>query len=47
MKKFYAFLAAALMSVNVFAAKDVVPSDAVLANYYEQGNVCVCIYVLP
>ena len=45
MKKFYAFLAAALMSVSVFAAKDVVPSDAVLANYYEQGNVCVCIYV--
>ena len=45
MKKFYAFLAAALMSVSVFAAKDDVPSDAVLANYYEQGNVCVCIYV--
>lgn len=45
MKKFYAFLAAALMSVSVFAAKDVVPSDAVLADYYDQGNVCVCIYV--
>ena len=45
MKKFYAILAAALMSVSVFAAKDVVPSDAVLADYYEQGNVCVCFYV--
>ena len=45
MKKFYAFLAAALMSVSVFAAKDVVPSDAVLADYYNPGDVCVCIYV--
>jgi hypothetical protein len=45
MKKFYAFFAAALMSVSVFAAKDVVPSDAVLAEYYDQGNVCVCFFV--
>lgn len=45
MRKFYAFLAAALMSVSVFAAKDVVPSDAVLADYYDQGNVCVCFFV--
>lgn len=45
MKKIYAFFASALMSVSVFAAKDVVPSDVVLANYYDQGNVCVCIYV--
>ena len=45
MKKFYAFLAAALMSVSVFAAKDAVPSDAVLQNYYEEGQLCVCIYV--
>ena len=45
MKKFYAFFAAALMSVSVFAAKDVVPTDAVLADYYEQGNVCVCFFV--
>lgn len=45
MKKFYAFLAAALMSVSVFAAKEVVPSDAVLADYYNPGDVCVCIYV--
>ena len=45
MKKFYAFLAAALISVCAFASKDVVPSDAVLADYYEQGNVCVCFFV--
>lgn len=45
MKKFYAFFAAALMSVSVFAAKDVVPSDAVLADYYNQGDVCLCFYV--
>ena len=45
MKKFYAFLAAALMSVSVFAAKDVVPSDEVLADYYNQGEVCVCFFV--
>jgi hypothetical protein len=45
MRKFYAFFAAALMSVSVFAAKDVVPSDAVLADYYEAGNVCVCFFV--
>lgn len=45
MKKFYAFLAAALMSVSVFASKDVVPSDEVLADYYNQGDVCVCFFV--
>ena len=45
MKKFYAFLAAALMSVSVFASADVVPSDAVLADYYNQGDVCVCFFV--
>lgn len=45
MKKIYAFLAAALMSVSMFAAKDVVPSDAVLQNYYEAGQLCVCVYV--
>ena len=45
MKKFYAFLAAALISVSAFASIDVVPSDAVLADYYDQGNVCVCFFV--
>ena len=29
----------------MFAAKDVVPSDAVLQNYYEAGQLCVCIFV--
>ena len=45
MRKFYAILAAALISVCSFASKDVVPSDAVLADYYDQGNVCVCFFV--
>ena len=45
MKKFYSILAAALISVCAFASKDVVPSDAVLADYYDQGNVCVCFFV--
>jgi hypothetical protein len=45
MRKIYAFLAAALMSVSVFAAKDVVPTDAVLADYYNQGQVCMCFFV--
>lgn len=45
MKKFYAFFAAALMSISAFASADVVPSDAVLADYYDQGNVCVCFFV--
>ncbi len=33
------------MSVSVFAAKDVVPSDEVLKDYYDEGNVCVCFFV--
>ena len=45
MKKFYAFFAAALISVCAFASKEEVPTDAVLANYYESGQLCVCIYV--
>ena len=45
MRKIYAFLAAALMSVSAFASADVVPSDAVLADYYNQGDVCVCFFV--
>jgi hypothetical protein len=45
MKKFYAFLAAALMSVSAFASIDEVPSDAVLADYYDAGNVCMCFFV--
>jgi hypothetical protein len=45
MKKFYAFLAAALMSAFAFASKDVVPSDEVLQGYYDEGKVCVCFFV--
>ena len=45
MKKFYAFLAAALISVCAFATPEQVPSDAVLLDYYTPGQVCACIYV--
>ena len=47
MRKFYAFLAAALMSVSVFAAKDVVPSDATIMDACggEVGQVVVSIFV--
>ena len=45
MKKFLAILSAALMSVSVWASVDVVPTDAVLADYYNEGQVCVCIFV--
>ena len=47
MRKIYAFLAAALISVCAFASKDVVPSDEVIkdACNYEAGQVCACIYV--
>ena len=45
MKKIFTFFAAALMSVSVFAAKDVVPSDDVLSDYYYPGDVCLCFFV--
>ena len=45
MKKFYAFLAAALFSVCAFASLNEVPSDAVLLDYYTPGQVVACIYV--
>ena len=38
-------LAVAASVGTTFAARDVVPSDAVLANYYEPGQLCVCIFV--
>lgn len=45
MKKIFTFFIAALMSASIFAAKDVIPTDVVLADYYNQGDVCVCFYV--
>lgn len=45
MKKFYIFLAAALMSVSAFAQRDNVPDDRVLGQYYTTGQVCACFYV--
>ncbi len=43
MKKFYAFVAAALVSVAMFASREVVPSDADLAAY-ATGTYTMCIY---
>lgn len=45
MKKFFSFLVAASLSVSAFASREKVPSDAVLKEYYETGQVCVCIFV--
>jgi hypothetical protein len=45
-KKLFTLLLAVAASVgNLYASKYVVPSDAVLADYYNQGDVCVCIFV--
>ena len=44
-KLFTLLLAVAASVGTTFAARDVVPSDAVLANYYEPGQLCVCIFV--
>jgi len=44
MKKIFSFFAAALMSVSMFASVDSIPSDQVLADYYESGQLCVCVY---
>ena len=46
MKKIYAFLAAALLSVSMFAAPDKVPTKADLdaAGYNTADNVVVCLY---
>ena len=35
MKKFYSILAAALISICAFASKDVIPSNEILADYYD------------
>lgn len=43
MKKFYAFVAAALVSVATFASREAVPSDADLAAY-ATGTYTMCIY---
>jgi len=44
MKKIFGLFAAMLMSASMFASVDEVPSDAVLADYYEAGQLCVCVY---
>ena len=46
MKKLFTLFLALIASVGTtFAARDVVPSDAVLKNYYKTGQLCVCIFV--
>ena len=44
-KLFTLLLAVAAGLGNLYASKNVVPSDAVLADYYNQGDVCVCFFV--
>ena len=44
MKKFYAFVAAALVSVAMFASREVVPSDDDLAAYVGEKAYAMCIY---
>ena len=44
MKKFYAFVAAALFSVATFASREVVPSDDDLASYKGDKTYAMCIY---
>ena len=44
MKKIYAFLAATLMSVSLFAAPSAFPTTADLADYNTEQNVVVCFY---
>ncbi len=45
MKKLFPLLMAVQISAFAFASREVVPSDAVLANYYNQGEVCLCFFV--
>ena len=45
-KKLFSLLALLMVAVtSAWAEKDIVPSDQVLSDYYNQGDVCVCIYV--
>ena len=44
MKKISMLFAALFASVSIFAAKDVAPTAADLANYYDEGQLCVAVY---
>lgn len=44
MKKISVMFAALLASMSIFASKEVVPTTADLANYYEDGQLCVAVY---
>lgn len=43
--KIFTIFFSIVVSVSAFASRDVVPTDADLANYYNQGDACVCFYV--
>ena len=45
MRKLFTLLCAIILaSVSIFAAKDVAPKAADLANYYDEGQLCVAVY---
>ncbi len=44
MKKLFLMLASMLLSLSIFASKEVAPTAADLANYYEPGQLCVAVY---
>ena len=44
MKKISVMFAALLASMSIFASKEVAPTAADLANYYEEGQLCVAVY---
>lgn len=44
MKKISVMFAALLASMSIFASKEVAPTAADLANYYEAGQLCVAVY---
>lgn len=44
MKKLTVMFAALLASVSMFASKEVAPKAADLANYYDEGQLCVAVY---
>ena len=44
MKKLTVMFAALLASVSMFASKDKAPKAADLANYYDEGQLCVAVY---
>lgn len=44
MKKISIILVALFAALSTFAAKETAPTDADLADYYQKGQLCVCVY---